>query len=160
MNMTCQEAATYFEVPTGGLNNLNNDLNCLTLINRTICAPLSCPITVIDVNASIIHVTEWVDQYGNFTLTQFLTWNPYIGLPVMANGDTVCSGSVVNFSIYLASADVNSLLVLPVVSMYPLWQRLRQLSSPLQLLPPPLSHLELTRIVDCTTLFKVEMTAP
>ncbi|KAJ6030994.1 hypothetical protein N7540_001726 [Penicillium herquei] len=60
--------------------------------NVTICAPLSCPITVIDVNTSTIHVTEWVDQYANFTLTQFLTWNPYIGLPVMANGDTVCSG--------------------------------------------------------------------
>jgi hypothetical protein len=92
MNLTCQEAAVTFEVPMGGLTNLNNDLDCLTLINRTICAPLSCPITVIDINTTTIHVNEWVANYANFTLTQFLTWNPYIGLPIMANGDTVCSG--------------------------------------------------------------------
>ncbi|KAJ5987635.1 hypothetical protein N7451_012000 [Penicillium sp. IBT 35674x] len=92
MNLTCQEATVTFEVPMGGLTNLNNDLDCLTLINRTICAPLSCPITVIDINTTTIHVNEWVANYANFTLTQFLTWNPYIGLPIMANGDTVCSG--------------------------------------------------------------------
>lgn len=90
--MTCQEATVYFQVPSAGLMNLNNDLNCMTLINRTICAPLSCPITTVDIDNNIITVAEWVARYANFTLTQFLTWNPYIGLSIMAHGDTVCSG--------------------------------------------------------------------
>ncbi|RAK75243.1 LysM peptidoglycan-binding domain-containing protein [Aspergillus fijiensis CBS 313.89] len=64
----------------------------MTLINRTICAPLSCPITTVDIDNNIITVAEWVARYANFTLTQFLTWNPYIGLSIMAHGDTVCSG--------------------------------------------------------------------
>jgi hypothetical protein len=94
MDLTCQEAAIYFQVPIAGLQNLNTpgDLNCRRLTNITLCAPLACPITIADIDANNIHVDHWVARYANFSLPQFYTWNPYHGLPLLANGDIVCSG--------------------------------------------------------------------
>ncbi|KAL4860460.1 hypothetical protein BDV12DRAFT_205026 [Aspergillus spectabilis] len=93
LDMTCQEASMYFNISTAGLMNLNNALDCRRLANATLCALLSCPIIVIKIESNNIHVDQWVDRYTSFSLTQFYTWNPYIGLPMMARGDSVCSGS-------------------------------------------------------------------
>jgi hypothetical protein len=90
--MTCQEASIYFQVPTAGLKNLNSVLYCRGLTNTTLCAPLSCPITTVDIDPSSMDIAQWVAKYANFTLTQFYSWNPYLGLAMVANGDSVCAG--------------------------------------------------------------------
>ncbi|KAL2788710.1 hypothetical protein BJX66DRAFT_352538 [Aspergillus keveii] len=94
LDFTCQEASVYFQVPTAGLMNLNaaDYLDCWKITNTTLCAPLSCSLAIVDINSNNIHVDHWVARYANFTLTQFYTWNPYLGLPLLANGDAVCAG--------------------------------------------------------------------
>lgn len=99
-NLTCAEAAIVYEIPTAGLHNLNRYLFCPALTNTTLCAPLSCPITVISLGDNIgttnntLPVPTWVASYSNFTLTQFLAWNPYLGLDHVTEGTTVCVGQV------------------------------------------------------------------
>ncbi|KAL3489583.1 hypothetical protein BJX62DRAFT_238980 [Aspergillus germanicus] len=86
--MTCQEASVYFQVPTAGLLNLNSALHCRGLTNTTLCAPLSCPIAIVDIESINMDIAQWVATYANFSLTQFYSWNPYLGLAMVANGDS------------------------------------------------------------------------
>ncbi|KAL4781513.1 hypothetical protein BJX76DRAFT_363531 [Aspergillus varians] len=90
--MTCQEASVYFQVLTAGLLNLNSALYCRGLTNTMLCAPLSCPIAVVDIESINMDIAQWVATYANFSLTQFYSWNPYLGLAMVANGDSVCAG--------------------------------------------------------------------
>ena len=94
-SLTCQQAAVQFEVPIAGLRNLNNDLFCGGMSNRTLCAPLSCDIATVDLGTvgatnDTVNIPKYVTQYTNFTLTQFYAWNPYIGQDYVRHGDTVC----------------------------------------------------------------------
>ncbi|KAK3933532.1 hypothetical protein QBC46DRAFT_463001 [Diplogelasinospora grovesii] len=45
---TCQQAAVQFGIAMSGLFNLNNNLNCRNITGTSICAPMSCPVTVVD----------------------------------------------------------------------------------------------------------------
>lgn len=99
-SLTCQQAALQYQIPSQGLYNLNDDMFCLDLSGETLCAPLSCPITTVDLGSAIawnnntLGVANWVANYSNFTLTQFISWNPYIGQGHVTHGTTVCVGSV------------------------------------------------------------------
>jgi hypothetical protein len=90
--LTCQEAAIQFQIPIAGMYNLNADLFCLGLTDMTLCAPLSCPITVVNLGDNIVwnnnteNIDNWVAGYSNFTSTQFYAWNPYISLDHVTHG--------------------------------------------------------------------------
>ncbi|KAJ6032576.1 hypothetical protein N7540_003308 [Penicillium herquei] len=107
--MTCQELAIAYNIPTAGIWNLNNDVYCNWVTDQDICAPLSCPITVVSTDASFVNVDDYIYHYANFTMTQFLTWNPYIGSRQIANGDAICVGPPGGlYSPPSAAASVNS----------------------------------------------------
>ncbi|KAJ5219687.1 hypothetical protein N7468_008891 [Penicillium chermesinum] len=90
--LTCQQMAIAYEIPTAGIRNLNNDLDCNWVNDQDVCAPMSCPIAVVSTSSSSINVDEYIRNQDNFTMTQFLTWNPYIGSRQIANGDAICVG--------------------------------------------------------------------
>ena len=96
--LTCKEVAVQFQIPTAGLYNLNSDLFCGGLTDETLCAPLSCPITIINLGDNIAwnnntkNIANWVSRYSNFTSAQFYSWNPYIGLDYVSHGTVVCVG--------------------------------------------------------------------
>lgn len=97
--LTCQAAAIQFQVPIAGLRNLNNDLQCRNLAEGTICAPMSCPIAVVNLRAvtdtdDTLNLPNFVSTFDNMTLAQFYAWNPYIGVDFVRQGDAVCVGSV------------------------------------------------------------------
>ncbi|KAL4880347.1 hypothetical protein BJY04DRAFT_219343 [Aspergillus karnatakaensis] len=92
LELSCQAASVYFNVSTAGIMHLNEGINCRRLVDTTLCAPPSCPITKVEIESNNIHVVQWVAGYTNFSLTQFFTWNPYMDGPLLANGDSICSG--------------------------------------------------------------------
>ncbi|TGO09352.1 hypothetical protein BTUL_0169g00060 [Botrytis tulipae] len=80
---TCQEAVMKFGIPTVGLYNLNNDLDCSGLTDRTLCAPMSCPILVVNTGATDfananVPVSIVVSEYTNLTLADFYSYNSFI----------------------------------------------------------------------------------
>jgi hypothetical protein len=82
------------QIPSAGIYNLNSGLYCLGLSGQIICAPLSCPVAVIDLgtvvwNRNTENIADWV---SNFTLAPFYTWNPYISLDHVTHGTVVCVG--------------------------------------------------------------------
>jgi hypothetical protein len=90
--LTCQQMAIAYEIPTAGIRNLNNDVDCNWVTDQDVCAPMSCPIAVVSTSSSSINVDEYIRNQDNFTMTQFLTWNPYTGSRKIANGDAICVG--------------------------------------------------------------------
>ncbi|KAA8564642.1 hypothetical protein MFRU_013g01880 [Monilinia fructicola] len=94
---TCQEAAVKFRIPTAGLYNLNNDLDCSGLTDITLCAPMSCPILVINTGATdIAHanipVSTVVSKYTNLTLAEFYSYNQFISYDFVVKSHAVCIG--------------------------------------------------------------------
>jgi hypothetical protein len=96
---TCAEALAEFRIPTAGLRNLNNDISCSgkSLNNRTLCAPMSCPIMTVDLNSTepatqTENIENFVARYTNFTVAEFYSWNSYIGVDFVRQGDTICAG--------------------------------------------------------------------
>ena len=86
-NTTCSAVGVQYSVPSASIPALNY-LQC-GLVNGQICAPLSCPITV---NNQTQSVRPFVASYNNFTLVQFLIWNPYINPVAITENETVCVG--------------------------------------------------------------------
>lgn len=89
-NQTCADIALQYQVPSAGLLNLNNDLVCFNLGQRSICAPHSCPITIN--TGTTMSISPFLAQFSNFTKSQFLAWNQYIDTRIISNGDAVCVG--------------------------------------------------------------------
>ncbi|KAJ5518739.1 hypothetical protein N7453_001161 [Penicillium expansum] len=61
--------AIAYEIPNAGIRNLKMILIAIV---------------------SSINVDECIRNQDNFTMTQFLTWNPYIGSRQISNGDATC----------------------------------------------------------------------
>ncbi|PQE12847.1 Peptidoglycan-binding Lysin subgroup protein [Rutstroemia sp. NJR-2017a BBW] len=96
---TCREAVEKFRIPSAGLYNLNNDLDCSRLTDRTICAPMSCPILVVNTGATDfanmdVPISTVVQQYTNLTLIEFYTYNYFISYDWVGQNDTICIGLV------------------------------------------------------------------
>ncbi|KAF7884808.1 hypothetical protein EAF00_010626 [Botryotinia globosa] len=94
---TCQEAVMKFGIPTAGLYNLNNDLDCSGLTDRTLCAPMSCPILVVNTGATDfananVPVSIVVSEYTNLTLADFYSYNSFISYDFVVQNHTVCVG--------------------------------------------------------------------
>lgn len=88
-----------FRIPTAGLYNLNNDLDCSGLTDITLCAPMSCPILVINTGATdIAHanipVSTVVSKYTNLTLAEFYSYNQFISYDFVVKSHAVCIGFV------------------------------------------------------------------
>lgn len=69
------------------------------LSDQTICAPLSCPVAVVNLGNVVQtnnteSIANWVAGFSNFTIAQFYAWNPYISLDHVTHGTVVCVGSV------------------------------------------------------------------
>ncbi|KAJ6153687.1 hypothetical protein N7470_006646 [Penicillium chermesinum] len=88
--LTCQQMAIAYEIPTAGIRNLNNDLDCNWVNDQDVCAPMSCPIAVVSTSSSSINVDEYIRNQDNFTMTQFLTWNPVPASPTPSGTATNC----------------------------------------------------------------------
>ncbi|ESZ92887.1 hypothetical protein SBOR_6750 [Sclerotinia borealis F-4128] len=94
---TCQEAVVKFGIPSAGLYNLNNDLDCSGLTDRTICAPMSCPILVVNTGATDfananVPVSIVASEYTNLTLADFYSYNYFISYDFVVQNHTVCIG--------------------------------------------------------------------
>ncbi|KAF2121004.1 hypothetical protein BDV96DRAFT_641641 [Lophiotrema nucula] len=89
-NQTCASVTLAHQIPLSGLRNLNNDLTCSNLGNSSLCAPISCPMTVWTGNTTSLSTV--IRQYTNFTQQQFLGWNKYINTDVISYGETICVG--------------------------------------------------------------------
>ncbi|PQE11550.1 Chitin- type 1 protein [Rutstroemia sp. NJR-2017a WRK4] len=94
---TCREAVEKFRIPSAGLYNLNNDLDCSRLTDRTICAPMSCPILVVNTGATDfanmnVPISTVVQQYTNLTVADFYTYNYFISYDWVVQNDTICIG--------------------------------------------------------------------
>ncbi|KAM3151143.1 hypothetical protein ABEW05_008520 [Botrytis cinerea] len=86
-----------FGIPTAGLYNLNNDLGCSGLTNRILCAPMSCPILVVNTGATDfananVPVSIVVSEYTNLTLADFYSYNSFISYDFVVQNHTVCIG--------------------------------------------------------------------
>lgn len=77
-----------YQLAIASLRELNV-FSCLSSDERDICAPLSCPITLVPETGSI---EVFMSSYTNFTMVQFFEWNPYIDTVVLGKDDTVCVG--------------------------------------------------------------------
>ncbi|KAF7872589.1 hypothetical protein EAF04_003509 [Stromatinia cepivora] len=94
---TCHEAFVKFKIPTAGLFNLDNSLYCSGLSNTTLCAPMSCPILVVNTGGTSfadvnVPVASFVRDYTNSTLTDFYSYNSYLSYGFVSQNDTVCIG--------------------------------------------------------------------
>ena len=98
--LTCKEAALQFQVPSAGLYNMNSNSSmfCGGLTDLTLCAPVSCPVAVINLGDNIVwnnntqNIANWVAGFSNFTAAQFYSWDPYISLDHVTHGTVVCVG--------------------------------------------------------------------
>ncbi|MCJ1415007.1 hypothetical protein MMC32_001337 [Xylographa parallela] len=84
-NMTCNAIGLEFSVPSASILSLNY-VQCGSITGE-ICAPASCPIAV---NNQTQSARPFVSNYNNFTLVQFLTWNPYLDPNTIMENETVC----------------------------------------------------------------------
>lgn len=86
-SMTCQQMGIQFHVSSASISTLNGIL-CGAL-HGPACMGESCPIGIVNKTQS---VRPFVNQYNNFTLSQFLKWNPYVDTSALMENDTVCVG--------------------------------------------------------------------
>lgn len=82
--------ALSLSVPTQALPSLN-DVNCADLGGETLCAPAPCELA--RVTDRSIQTLQWVERYENFTVPQFMGWNPFVGTELEQH-EVVCVGCV------------------------------------------------------------------
>jgi hypothetical protein len=76
-----------YHIASASISALNNG-QC-GAVNGLACMGKSCPIGVVNQTQS---VRPFVNQFSNFTLSQFLKWNPYIDTSIIIENDTVYIG--------------------------------------------------------------------
>lgn len=85
----CWSTALMFSVPSASIGGLNRGVNCGILDgDETICLPPPCSITRVEQSSN---TRQWIDQFDNFTLPQFMAWNPFASV-LLQTGDIVCVG--------------------------------------------------------------------
>ncbi len=108
-DVVCFDLALSLSVPTQALPSLN-DVNCADLGGETLCAPAPCQLA--RVSGKSVNTLQWVEQYENFTLPQFMKWNPFVGTMVEPN-EVVCVGYVLFGDPRLPA--VNSILINQII---------------------------------------------
>lgn len=91
---TCYTFCIANGVSTAAIQALGGGVSCQDLLgsDETICAPLSCPVAVVD---EYTDFHPFVDGHTNFSYSQFLAWNPFIKDPTeLLSGEVVCVGLV------------------------------------------------------------------
>ncbi len=89
--VTCDAFALQYNIPSAALEDLNDNVDCNGLEDITICAPLLCQVRVVD-DITRSSPQQFIQDMGNLTLTQFMSWNPSAGMRNLQYGEVVCIG--------------------------------------------------------------------